>query len=197
MKTISALVATATLAVSIAAHSAPIRLSFIGTGTDLTLGGIAYSGVNFSVSMTADTNEIDTATSSIPTYDLLTATMSVSGGPTVTFPVYVFDNQNVQGVGFGSAPLNFDLLDLDDSGVGLNTYGLTTAFGPISTSDLVALSQWSDIPTSGGALTVASVDLGTFEATMGSSVPEPGTLRLLALGLAALMLGHRGRRGPA
>ena len=192
MKLTAAAIAATALILSVAAHASPITLEFTGTGADLTLGSAVYNDVNFSVEMVADTSAIDTTTPGIPTYDSLTATMTISGGPTVTIPVYVFNNQDTQAVGFGTL-VNYDLFDLADQGVGLNTYGLTTAFGPISTSNIEALDQWTNVSTSGGNMSVSSVALGTFQAVTSSSVPEPGTLGLLGLGLAALVLASRKR----
>jgi len=197
-KLTSALIVVAALTLSIAAHASPITLTFAATDANLTLGNTAYDGVSFSVSMSADTINIDTSKygPSTPVYDSLLATMSISGGPSVTFPVYVFSNQEVQAVGFGDT-VHYDLFDVNDPGVGLSAYGLTTAFGPISSSDVSALNQWSNLATSGGTMTVSSVALGTFEATMGSSVPEPGTLGLLGVGLVGLLLTSRKREGRA
>jgi len=198
MKTLSALLTAAALTFSIAAHASPITFTFTATDADLTLGSSTYDGVNFSVTMSADTADVDTSKfgPTTPGYDNLTATMSISGGPSVTFLAYVFNNQVTPAVGFGN-DTTFDLFDLDASGVGLNTYGLTTAFGPISTSDIVALNQWTNLATSGGSMTVSSVAEGTFEATTPSSVPEPGTLGLLGVGLLGLVLVSRRREGRA
>lgn len=197
-KIISALLTAAALTLSIAAHASPITLTFTAKNADLTLGSTAYDGVNFSVSMFADTTDLDTTKfgPSTPSYDNLTATMSISGGPSVTFPVYVFNNQEVQAVGFGNNA-TLDLFDLKVPGVGLSSYELTTAFGPISTSDVTALNQWSDLATSGGSMTVSSVALGSFQAMTGSSVPEPGTFGLLGIGLLGLLLASRRRENRA
>jgi PEP-CTERM motif len=197
MKTTTALLAAAGLSLSIAAHASAITFVFSGTGADLTLGSSAYNDVNISVTLQANTSNLTEYLGSIPDYENLVAAMSISGGPTVTFAGYVFVNQSNQLVGLGSNTPYQDVFDLNDPGVGLNTYGLTTAFGPISTSNVIGINQWSNLSTSGGSLTVSSVEVGTFQAVTSSSAPEPGTLGLLGIGLAGIMLVALRRQGRA
>jgi hypothetical protein len=62
----------------------------------------------------------------------LSGTIILAGIGTGTFiePLYVFSNQTVQAVGFGNR-VQFDLIDVFEMGVGIDTYDLTTSFGPI------------------------------------------------------------------
>lgn len=174
------------LAVS-SAQAAPVTFEFAGTGTG-SLGGTDFVNDRFVVGITADTNNINNLPNDLFILDSLSGNIDISNVGTVSFtePLYVFTRQPTQVLGFGNN-LQADLIDLFLQGVGIDTYDLSTSFGPIQDFSPFD-SQFTDVATSGGLLT-----LNVSEVTFTAVVPEPATATLLCLGLAAALCRRRVR----
>jgi len=160
------------------AQATPITFSFTGAGSG-NLDTTVFTDVAFEVLISADTDDVsyDIYGPDIPIIEDLSGTIDISGVGIGTFvePLYVFDNQTTNAVGFGNRT-EYDLIDLPVISVGLDTYDLTTYFGPITDQDPF-FGQFVNVKLSIGALTFTSMSYATFTA-----VPEPGTVLLVALG---------------
>jgi len=162
------------------AQATPITFSFTGVGSgnlrhlrDTTV----FTDAAFEVLISADTDDMYISPLGNPRIDALSGTIDISGVGIGTFvePLYVFDCQSCVAVGFGNWT-EYDLIDLFVIGVGLDTYDLTTPFGPITDLDPF-FGQFNNVKLSIGSLTFTSMSYGTFTA-----IPEPGTVLLVAVG---------------
>jgi hypothetical protein len=174
------------------AQATPITYTFTGTGSG-DLAGNSFFDVFFKVAIPGDTANVETTTygPDTPTITGLTGTIALTGVGTGTFsnPLYVFNNQTNEAVGFGDF-INFDLIDLFVPGKGLATYDLRTSFGPI-TDPNPYFSQFTSVGLSIGTLSFSGVSNATFTAEV---VPLPGTLLLLGSGLTGLLGWRRFRK---
>lgn len=163
---------------------ASITFTFTGSGSG-SLGSTPFVDDPFQVVVQADTANVNSGS----IYGGLAGTIQITGlgSAAFTLPLYVFNNPANQAVGFGNNA-QLDLIDLFVSGVGLDTYGLTTSFGPISTPS-PSFGQFVDVATSQGNLTFTDMGETAFQAV----VPEPAPLASAAV-LALGALGFVARR---
>jgi len=157
------------------AQATPITFSFTGVGSG-NLDTTVFTDAAFEVLISVDTDDVIFRTDTYGIEDL-SGTIDISGVGIGTFvePLYVFDCQSCVAVGFGNRT-KYDLIDLFVIGVGLDTYDLTSYFGPISDQDPF-FGQFVNVELSIGALTFTSMSYATFTA-----IPEPGTVLLVAVG---------------
>ena len=177
------MIALISIAAVNSAQAAPITFLFTGEGSG-NLDTTVFTDAAFEVVIPADTDDMWYVEPGIPKISDLSGTIDISGLGIGTFvePPYVFDNQTNSAVGFGNW-IESDLIDLFVEGVGLDTYDLTTFFGPITDPDPY-FGQFKNVELNIGDLTFTSMSYATFTA-----IPEPATVCLLGLGGLVLLLG--------
>ena len=178
---------------SIAVQANPITFSFTGTGSGSgSLGITAFNDSAFEVLISADTDDVEEFEWSPDTLIIygLGGTIDISGVGIGIFtePLYVFNNQQFEAVGFGDEYEEWyrDLIDLVVPGVGLNTYDLTTSFGPAFTENPL-FGQFDSVALDIGNLTFTDMWDTTFTATM-VPVPSDVLLGMLDLSVAGIKL---------
>jgi PEP-CTERM motif len=158
-----------------------------------SLGGIAFTDVTVVLMMNNNTTNV---TNSAPGDfgNVGTATVSVGGGPAVTFTdsIQVFSTQSVTTVGFDDLSVGDDILD--DFSASFATYDLTTSIGPVVGSS--EINPESSFATTGGVLVLTTAGDATFTGAaptgVGSAIPEPSSWAMMLIGFAGL--GYAGYR---
>jgi len=94
----------------------------------------------------------------------VTATIEIAliGTAVITEPVAIFVNQSMQGLGFTRGGMGGDLLDVTDATFA--TYGLATPLGPIGGLTPLALSQFKNLASTLGPITLSHSNPVTFQA---------------------------------
>lgn len=184
---INLLLSAAALLLPALGNATPITFTFTASGADIVLDGVNKNDLDFTVQLLADTDMLQSKWGVLQ-YTDLTIDMQFSDGVSLSFGNgNVFVNQNIGGVGFGIGKDLFDFLEPS-----FFSYDLVSSFGQVGSTDIYALDAWFEIPTTAGLLTVSEVDSGTFSAELHSTpVPEPGTVALVAIGVAAVALGRK------
>jgi hypothetical protein len=175
------------------------EITYLFSGTDVygVYNGAEFNDAQFSMALYGDTTGV-TIDSLGPFNVNLTGTMNVWGSDISLFGasflemLYAFVDPFWEMVGFGTDSQG-DLIDITVPGSGLDTYDLTTAFGPILASTLKPgtgiFSSGGDINLNTGLLNFEDMDNVVFSAVPGHAtpqVPEPATILMLSLGLVGL-----------
>jgi hypothetical protein len=185
-----------------AVSAGPIVYTMTATATG-TLGTTAFTGAAITVTSVADTSGAFVASGTTPDLNwqnnAFSSTIAIAGIGTETFTDQTFwvDPNGAGDIIFG---------DVDDGGgffggilgltqlfVGLETYNLQSAFGPVSFAfdfETGAFNAFQNIHTSGGLLSLVATN-DTFTA---ASTPEPASFLLGGLGLVGLPALRRARR---
>jgi len=179
--------------------------TFTGTATG-TIGGTPFTDASLVVTAMADVSTVSCAAGECDLYvGAGLASFTIAGFLSGTFndPTYFFDNQTslLEGspaglVGFGDGSDDIQMYGALIGNAVFATYNLQTAVGPVGPQGAdPSTSDWVNLPTSLGNFTVNSFTDFTFQATTTSTaaVPEPGSLVLSAIGLAALLWRARRR----
>jgi hypothetical protein len=181
-----ALLSAIVLGIATAASAAPITYIHSGFGSG-TIDGDPFGSlapVAFTITATGDTANIQNCSATCLFIDNDSASIDIAGVGTFTFTTATryFSNTGNDRIGFSRAGiLGADLFN----GPTVVDWDMTSSIGPIvGTGNLL---QWLNTPvlTNGGQLVFNSADTAaTFEARVGR-VPEPASLLLLGLGVAA------------
>ena len=171
---------------TITAQANPTLFSFTGVGSG-DLDGTAFTDATFEVLIWGDTDDVEPFPGlsgpdpTTPCILDLSGTIEISCVKVVSSfvdPLYVFVNQDNEAVGFGNWT-EFDLIDLFVVGVGLDTYDLTTSFGPITDTDPF-FGQFVSVELNIGYLTFNSISEATFTAAV---IPAPSAILLGSIGI--------------
>jgi hypothetical protein len=181
------------------ASAVPIYYTMTSTATG-TLGSTAFTNAAITVASVADTTGAFVASGTLPDLNweniAFSSTISIAGLGTYTFTdeTYWIDPNGAGDIIFGDvdAPGGFfsGILGFTQLFVGLETYNLQTAFGPVSGAfdfETGAFNNFHNIETSGGILNVSSASNDTFTAI----TPEPASFLFAGLGLAGLLALRR------
>jgi hypothetical protein len=168
------------------AQAGQIIYTIQGTGSG-TLGGNPFTDALVSLMMVGDTGNV-TGGGLYQNYGTVTLNVAGLGSATVTDAAYVFDNQGYSPGAVGFATAVGSILDTLDSA--FSTYDLTTAIGPITNTSFIRPDV--TFGTTAGGFNISEMGDSTFQA---STVPEPGALSLLGLGLAGMAYMLRKARG--
>lgn len=149
--------------------SGPFTLIAQGDTTSVALNGNAWSLVPTSVTITIGGQDL---TLNAPT-------------------TYVFDNVNSGKIGFGvnGLPVCCDIIQ--QVRPEYDSYNLQSSIGPLAAAANLSLVAFGQVPTSGGLLTITTMESNTFQAIVAGEVPEPGAMALLASGFGMLVLLRR------
>ncbi len=149
-----------------------------------TLGGIPFSNALFTVVMVNDTNNVLCGQGSCIIYGgTVTFSLSGFGGGGFIGNIFLLDDQvgNPAFAAFGdNLTSSGGLGTINDPA--FSTYDLTTAIGPIPGP---CVNVGGPTETTLGELIYECNGDSVFTAALGAPVPEPGTLSLLGIGLAA------------
>jgi hypothetical protein len=187
LKNFNLILGLALLSSSIATASSVFTYTetVVGSGT---FDATAFSRQTVTLTETADTSGI--ALFSPGVYILPgTVTVTVPGIGTGTFTdsMEVFSNQNASDGGFYDLTLPGNVLFNDNAAFA--TYDLSTPIGPLSGTSFVDTTD-TFATTLGNFSFSFGASTATFTA-VNSAAPEPGTMGLLGIGLAAAVLGRR------
>jgi hypothetical protein len=152
-----------------------------------SLDGITFTDATVLLSMNNNTTNV--TTDGLGDFENAgTATVSVGGGPAVTFtgPIQVILDQSDTGIGFEDLSVD-DILD--EFNASFATYDLTTSMGPIVGGS--AFNAGSSFATTGGAFVLTSAGDATFTAAT-TAIPEPSSWVMMLTGSACL--GYAGYR---
>ena len=157
-----------------------------------SLDGILFTDATVVLTMNNNTTNV---TNSAPGdfENVGTATVSVGGGPVLTFTdlTQVFSTQSDPAVGFEDLAVD-DILD--NFTASFATYALTTSIGPIVGSG--SIDPGSSFATTGGALVLTSVGDATFTAST-NAIPEPSSWAMMLIGFAGIGYAGFKRRSTA
>lgn len=185
------------LLASSGAWAVPITFTYAGTGSG-ALGALNFENVDFTITAVGDTDDRQTVNTDIFYIEHAAASISIAGIGSVDFitgtRTFLNSTQTSTAVvGFSrEGQLGLDLFNSSASSE-LGAWDMLSSIGPIGSS--FRLIQWSNsavVTNLGNLFFTSDQARGTFQATIGTAVPEPTTLALLSFGI--LGLGARRRR---
>jgi hypothetical protein len=174
-----------------AASAGPITFTETQNGIG-SLGGTPFNNALVTIVLTSNTSTITGGSGVF--FDIGPATVTVAGIGTATFTdtMEAVVNQTYSDAGISDETTNRSMMF--DTNAAFGTYDLSTAIGPLSGN--ASGNAGLGFSTSMG-LFVLTDSLNnpdhpaTFTATTLGSVPEPGTLGLLAAGIALFLIRRR------
>lgn len=169
------------MAICASAFAAPLTYHIAGTGSG-SLNGTSFFNSSFEFFLTGEAaNYIDSLSSA-------SVTIAALGSATISIPTRLgFCESCGSGAVFFSRADGLDLFDFYI--VPPIGWSLAAPFSPLSGSEVYALNQFIDVPSSGGLLTFSSSSDVQFWAT---PVSEPETYAMILAGLC--LIGSIARR---
>jgi hypothetical protein len=180
------------LLLPLAASASPITYTYSGTGSG-ALAGTAFMDTAFVITAQGDTDNIAPWANATWQNTHSTASIQIDGLGTFAFtvPTHTWIASNCC-LGFG-INLGSNLLTFFDAAIADVGYALDTSFASTLDINATTQGQFNNIGTSGGALSITSLDDGaSFSASTGTAVPEPGSLAVVLLGLGLVGWTRRG-----
>ena len=183
---IAALAALAALPQTAQASLITYTLAGQGSGT---VNGVAFTAQAFTITGIGDTTNLTTIFFNAPAVPLSSLTFTINGfaAATATPQMYManFNAFVPNNLGFTNLTGN----QFEQFSAGSGSWGVISSIGPVSAT----FSDSLQTPTNLGNVRITSfTGPTTFTATLGaSSVPEPGTLAMLALGLSVGIVARR------
>jgi hypothetical protein len=177
------------LALTATAAAAPITFIYTGSGDySAQLDGVPFSDADFTITATGDTDDRQSFANGF-FIEHLTSSISIAGVGTFDFitATRTFVNNTGGGGGFSrsSGP---DLYTGQDPV--FFAWDMLSSIGPVGGASWGFL-QWalSPVITTGGELVFSDglIDNATFQAIVGTQVPEPASIALVALALLVLV----------
>jgi len=168
------------LSVSGIANAGLIEFIYTGTGTG-TIGGQAFNNSFITITEYSDTDQIQSCGPTCVYINSITSTVSIDNVGSFEFITDTRTFNNNGRLGF-SRSSGADLFNIFDVG----SFDMASALAPVAGTP--SFLQWSRTPvdTTGGVLSFDDARTsGTFEARL-STVPEPTTLAIFALGIIGL-----------
>ena len=162
-----------------------VQIDYVFTGSASgNVNGVSFGNSAFTITALAETTSRAIVETNVLTVPSISSSIEIDGVGTFNVFSSTRTFRYLNSVGY-SRPLpgGLDLYDLQNNS--LVNWGMQSSFGPVTTTGHVL--QWDSQPvqTSGGILVLNETFTGgTFQAVI---VPEPSTLTLAALGIAATL----------
>jgi hypothetical protein len=192
MKNIFSLIISIFVSISAPAYAATIQYSITGIGSG-SLNGFSFSQANFSIDLNGDSSNLSSTPPVSIINPLQSAVVTIFGfsPTTLNIPTQIGFNSNNNAIFFARSGSS-DFFDFFLSA----PVDISSAFGPVTGTNVFALTQFQDVSTTGGLLSFNNSSDVTFSAVFADgTVPEPATLALMGLGFAGM--GYMSRRRQA
>ena len=149
-----------------------------------TVDGTGFTNALVTITLTGDTANVGSGSPgkfSLPGIGMVS--VSGVGSDTFTDDIRAAENQALPGAGISDFTLNRTIIFTLNAGFA--SYDLTSSIGPLSGNG--EFNNSFAFPTLGGTFDLTSIGTVTFTAVESVATPEPGSLLLLAAGLAGLL----------
>ena len=178
------------LLLPMAANADPISYIYSGFNASGSLGGVNFASEDFVITALADTDNIGPWAFATGQNTHTSATIEINGFSIATV-LTASHSWYISGLlGLGQ-DLSINWMTFVDGA--LTDYDLSASIGPIF-GTVSNVDQFNNVSTSAGILSFTDVSLqGSFQA-IAHSLPEPGTLALLGIGLFGMGLSRRRKK---
>ena len=190
-RNLAAVAAATFLFFSTGANAIPITYEFSGIVAEGSLNGVAFTNRAFTVDLFGDTTGVVSGGPGILVNNATSVTFSIPGiGGGSLLDIYrMFRTSNA--IGFLNVTDGLDRISVQGVANAFTGYNLASAFGPVTPGTSFITDFIPDRSTAGelDLFGGSNVSFRSFFPT--AQIPEPASLLLLALGLAALGFSRR------